>query len=93
MVRFSRAFTVPVDEMRSLVRAEAVGHTIFKSVLSSRRFIFLIAEKAETIVDRTLDESHLRDREDASATALDNEPLIKYSSPCVKKQYIISSDS
>lgn len=73
-VRYRCAPTVSTAEIGRLVQTKAVADMIVKLVMSNMGLIVPIAKTVPKIIGRAVDEYHLRDKEEASATVADDEP-------------------
>lgn len=81
VVQSSHAHTVFDVEICSLVRPKAVKHTNVKSVLTRMGIIVPIARPLGKMMDRVVNEYHLRHMEETSTTVPDEEPSIERSLP------------
>lgn len=76
VARSSCALTVSKAGMCSLAQTKAVVAGIFKSLLYTTGFTFPVLKNIGKIVDRALDEEHIRDVEEAWTTVADDKPVI-----------------
>lgn len=76
VVRSERVLTVSQPEMHSLFQAKNVLDTTDMPVLSNTGLIVRIAKAVGKMMNKAVDEYHIRDIEEASTTAVGDKPSI-----------------